>query len=345
MRQNHVTRARRMNRALARRPWLLVVLVVAAGAALGSSDSARAEDGRWTFRVALGYVDVDGHDPHVLRVDGPANGSGDLRLRTDSDIGRYLGARYRRGEKWAWGADFSWFTGAQALSDRTAAPVADGAPVVFEITDRVFVSSSPEQVLYFRRLGDTDMNAWAFDVYATRRLGRGSRGGLQLLLGVRNADFDNDNRLVAGIEETGGTRIDASSNYDRMIGPLVGLELDRAWGKSLFSLTLTQSVVQGDAELSVVQSEFIGPFVDGSEQIVDQRDFRRTKGVTIPITDLRIRWSYPATRRFTYEVGLGFSRWSDVSLPPGVRPTGSLDTLYQGTITFYGAQVGVALSL
>lgn len=334
-----------MDRALARRQLSFVALIVAASVASGSSSPARAEDDRWSFRVGLSYVDVRGHDPQVLSVDGPASGSRAHSLETESDIGRYLGARYRRGEKWAWGADFSWFTGAQDLSNRTAAADADGPPVAFEITDREFVSSGPAQVVFFRRLGDTDMNAWTFDVYASRRLWRGPRGGLQVLLGVRNADFDNDNHFVAGIEDAGGARIDASSNYDRMIGPLAGLELDREWGRSHFTLTLAQSVVQGDAELSVGQSDFIGPFVDGSEEIVDQRDSRQTESVTIPITDLSVRWSYPASRRVSYGLGLGISRWSDVAVPPGVRPTGSLDTLYESTITFYGLVASVAFGL
>lgn len=318
----------------------LVVLLVAASATSPLGGSARAEDDRWLVRVGPGYVDVQGHDPQILNVDGSATSRSAFRLETESDIGRHLAARYRRGEKWAWGADFSWFTGAQDLPTRTAAG-ADGAPVVFEITDREFVSTSPEQVLFFRRLGDTDLNAWTFDVYASRRLWRGPHGRLQLLVGVRNADFDNDNRFVAGIEDAGGARVDASSNYDRMIGPLVGLELDRAWGKSQFALTLTQSVVQGDVELSVVQSDFSGPFIDGSEEIVNQRDFRQTKSVTIPITDLRVQWTYPATRRLSYGLGLGISRWSDVSVPPGVRPTGSLDTLYESTITLSGLFAGL----
>lgn len=334
-----------VNCALRRGRLSLVVFLVAASVTFGSSSLARAEEDRWSFRVALGYVDAQGHDPHVLSVDGPANGSGAFRLETESDIGRYLGARYRRGQKWAWGADFSWFTGGQELSTRTLAAAADGAPVALEITDRVLVSTSPEEVLFFRRLGDTDMNAWTFDVYALRRLSRGPRGGFQLLVGVRNADFDNDNRFAAGIEDALGTRIDASSNYDRMIGPLVGLVLDREWGRSRFELILTQSVVQGDAELFAMRSDFIGPFVDGSEEIVARRDFRQPKSVTIPITDLHLRWSYPATEHLSYGLGLGISRWSDVSVPPGVRPTGGLDTLYESTIDFYGLQIAVAFGL
>lgn len=332
-----------MDRALRRRQLSLGALLVAAGVTSELGSSARAEDDRWSFRVGLSYVDAGGHDPHVLSVDGPASGSGAHSLETESDIGRYLGVRHRSGEKWSWGADFSWFTGAQDLPARTAAADANGAPIVFEITDREFISSGPAQVVFFRRLGDTDMNAWTLDVYASRRLWRGPRGGLQLLLGVRNADFDNDNHFVAGIEGAGGARIDASSNYDRMIGPLAGLELDREWGRSHFTLTFTQSVVQGDAELSVGQSDFIGPFVDGSEEIVNQRDFRQSESVTIPITDLSVRWSYPASRRVTYGLGLGVSRWNDVAVPPGVRPTGSLDTLYESTITFYGLVAAVEL--
>jgi len=299
----------------------------------------RADAADWILRVEPVYVDVQGHDPNVVNASGSAGGSGALNLETDSNTGYHFELRRKNSaKKWGWGLDFFWFTGAQKVPRHTAAADAGGSPVVFEIADGSFTSTSPGEVLYLERLEDTDMNAWTADVYALRNL---SARGLQLLLGVRNADFDNDNHAVVGIEGVGGTRIDASSNYGRMLGPIVGILVGRERGKNRFEFSLTQSVVQGDADLSAMQSDFLGPFSGDSQEFTAQREFSSPKSVSIPITDLRARWSYAASQRVAFGLGATISLWTDVSVPPGVQATGSLNTPREASITLVGLVVAV----
>jgi hypothetical protein len=283
------------------------------------------------------FVDVGGHDPELVDANGQK-----LIFETDSGPGYRFGLRRDRRQRWGVGIDFFWFTGAQDSPLRTDSGD-DANSVSWLIADGGFTSSSPGDVLFLERLSDTDLNAWTVDLFAIRTLSSGEKGAIRLLFGLRNADFDNDIRAVVGVENVGGTRIDASSNYGRMIGPLIGVGLDRAHGRHLFELQLTQSVVFGDAELSVAHSDFSGAFTGEEQEFIAVRQFSREESVTIPMTELQARWTYALSPRV--EVGLGalVSLWVDVSTPPGVEPRGSLDSTYKSTIAFSGLFASVGL--
>lgn len=303
--------------------FAILVLLVCGGPAAGI-------DRPWRVSLEPVFVDVGGNDPPLVDTD-----SGTLNLETDSGAGYRLEIQRDRRERWGWGLDFFWFTGSQTIARQTASG-SPGSPVSWRIADRAYTSLGPESVLFLERLPDTDMNVWTVDLYALRTLSSANRGAFQLLFGLRNADFDNDTRAVTGIEDLGGTRIDASSNYGRMIGPMVGVSVSRQRGKHEFGLTATQSAVFGDAELSASQSDFVGRFAGEAQEFAQVRTFSREESVAIPITELRTRWSYSVTPRVAFGVGARISAWIDVSIPPGVRPGGSLDRTYEETIVLSG---------
>jgi len=138
-------------------------------------------------------------------------------------------------------------------------------------------------------------------------------------MGLRNADFDNDYHGIAGIEAVNGSLIDASSNYDRMLGPLVGVIGEIQLGRSTLSGYIGQSVVFGSANLSRTISDFVGPASE-APTIVAQESFRRKQDVSIPITEFRITWLHPISRRFSLGVTANASIWSDVPVPPAIVP-------------------------
>jgi hypothetical protein len=84
------------------------------------------------------------------------------------------------------------------------------------VPHRSFGSQEPGEVLYYQTLEDTTVELWVVDLYARRQIAASGGRSLALLFGLRNSDFDNDYRAIAGIETVGGTRIDASSNYSRL---------------------------------------------------------------------------------------------------------------------------------
>ena len=209
--------------------------------------------------------------------------------------------------------------------------------VVFEVADHSFRASDPSESLYYDVLEDTDINAWTVDLYGTRNLAGTSDQGIQFQFGVRFADFDNDYHAVAGNGDVGGMRLDASSNYGLMLGPIVGFSGNVDLGRSSLEGYIGQSVVLGSPELSNRTREFTGPFSEEPEYFSEEA-FRSDKDIAIPITDLRLEWMYELSRLFSLGVGANASIWWDVSVPPGVIPgEGGNEVLHENTLVFYGA--------
>jgi hypothetical protein len=162
------------------------------------------------------------------------------------------------GDVWNFGLDFFIHRTDHGIGASTAA--ADpGGEARFEVAGRTFLSTGLDEVLYHRTLEDTTIELWIADLYALRPVRERGSSSLDLILGLRNADFDNDYRAIAGVQGVGGTRIDASSNYSRLQGPLVGLALELQRGRHTLRGDLRQSVVFGEVELSRTLRDFTGP--------------------------------------------------------------------------------------
>jgi hypothetical protein len=167
---------------------------------------------------------------------------------------------------------------------------------------------------------------------------------VRIQLGLRNADFDNDYRAVVGIVDSGGRRIDASSNYGRLMGPLVGLVGEIDQGRGHFKWYIGQSLVFGEAELTHRARDFSGPLetavpIEGEiATAFADIGFRALQDVAIPITEFRLGWSYRLTRRLELGAGMNVSAWWDVPVPPGVVPSaaGGSTQLLENTIVYSG---------
>jgi hypothetical protein len=318
------------------------VLPIAVALAVGSA--SYAGEGKWILRFEPMFVEAYGHDQHVLTVHEidfdstpQLNSKTATTLDTDSSLAYRVEFQYA-GNKWLWGVDVFWFDSSQSAPDRTAA--ADGPAgtldeVVFMVAGRDFTSSDPSEVLYYGVLEDTDLAAWTVDLYGMRTLAEKSESDVRLQLGLRLGDFDNDYRAVAGVQDIGGTRFEASSNYERMMGPLVGLAGGVHRGKNYIEGYIGQSLLIGSAALSSRNTEFTGPF--SSPTFFAQETFETDQDVAIPVTEFRIGWTYEISKRFSLGAGANASAWWDVSVPPGVIPAEDGDeVLHENTIVFYG---------
>lgn len=315
-------------------------------------DPAQAEDRKWSFRFEPMYVQVYGHDQHVLTIHeidtDPSSLDDKSAVNLDTDTGiAYRGEFQRSWGKWGVGADLFWFVTSQKADSRTAA--ADGAggtvdQVVFEVADQLFTSTDPGEVLFYDLLEDTDLELWTFDVYGTRTLAEQPHSRILLRFGLRNGDFDNDYRAVLGIRDAGGSKLDASSNYDRMMGPLVGLAGDIRQGRHTIEGAISQSVLIGKAALTSMSRGFTGPFTDATT-FDDEERFRRVQDVAIPVTELRIAWSYRITERVALGAGAFAATWWDVSVPPGIVPLeGGDDVLHENTLVLFGLSGSVIVA-
>jgi hypothetical protein len=302
----------------------------------------------WTVGFASTYVDPRGHDQHVLtihRTDLAAQATVKEAVTLDTESGAaYRGSlRYSSG-RWAVGGDFFWFATSQSTGDPARTGGGAGEEVAFEVADRRFTSSDPSQRLFHRLLEDTDVAMWTLDLLGMRILAETPATHLALSAGVRFADFDNDYRAVAGIEGVEGVRFDASSNYGRLTGPVLGIAGDWRTGRARLSGNVSQAVVLGAVELTGLSREFTG----GSEGALDFVSSERLEGrhdVAIPITEVRIRVAYQLLDRVALAGGVQASTWWDVAVPPGVRPMENGDeTLHENTLVFFGVGGGVEIT-
>lgn len=317
---------------------------------LGSSP-ARAADGEWSLLLEPMFMDAFGHDQHVLTIherdlnSTPAlDAKMPVTLDTDNGLAPRFEIRYSRTD-WTFGVDFFWFDTSQGRPSRSAAAAAPLEEVTFETADRNFTSATPGQVLYFQVLEDTDIIAWTADLYALRTLVETPQGNVALQLGLRNADFDNDYHHAVGIENVAGSLFDASSNYPRMLGPLLGLAGEFQYGKSRFRGYFGQSVIFGTAELNNETRDFTGPLSD-TPNVVNREFFTREQDLAIPITEVRLNWLYPFGRHVLVGVSANTSVWWDVSVPPGVIPVADGDEVFhENTIVYFGLGLAVKLRI
>jgi hypothetical protein len=349
-------RVERMTRIHGRGRWAFEIAVLAAVSmvlVLAVASPAHAGDGKWTLRLEALFMEVHGHDQHVLTIheidlDSTPQVDNKTGVNLDTDSGlAYRGEfRYTRG-KWGWGLDFFWFNTSQATPNLTAAADGPSGPfnqVMFEIADRHYTSSDPSEVLFYGVLEDTDIAAWTLDLYGVRALAETANSGIHLQFGLRFADFDNDYRAVVGVQDVGGTRLDASSNYDRMNGLLVGLIGDVRLGRSHIVGYIGQSLLLGSVELTSMSREFTGPFSETSTFFTEEV-FRTEQDVAIPVTEFRLNWTYRISKLLSLGVGANTSAWWDVPVPPGIIPIeGGDEVLHENTIVFFGLLGAVVLT-
>jgi hypothetical protein len=317
--------------------------------AVGLCTAAQAES-EWSLLFEPMYMDAFGHDPHILTVrefDDDANPQAQaatpVALDTESGPAYRFEARYAA-DDWTLGLDFFWFNTGQGRPTRSGSAAAPFERIEFEVADRILSADAPGETLTFAVLEDTDIIAWTVDVYANRRLVESDTVRLDFQFGLRNADFDNDFHSVTALQDTNGSQIDASSNYPRMLGPLLGLSAEARFAGSVLRGYLGQSLIFGTAELRHFTTDFTGPAA--SPTIVNFERFAQDREVAIPITEARLNWLYPLGERFQLGVSANTSLWWDVPVPPGVTPGTGADTRFEEkTIVYFGLAAAVKFRL
>lgn len=329
-----------------------VSAVLTIALALAAGGASRAEEGEWLLQLEPVYVDAYGHDQHVLTVheidldaSPTTNAATPVTLDTESGFGYRARVQFTKG-KWGVGLDIFSLMTSQSVPRRSAAaddPSGTVDDVVFEIAERRYTSSDPGDVLFYQVLEDTDLAMWTADLYGARTLAENPKSEIHLLFGVRLGDFDNDYRAVVGLQDVAGTRMDASSNYDRMMGPHVGLVGEASHGRNRIECVVGQSVLIGNAELGIMYRDFTGPFGD-TPAFVSEESFRTVQNVAIPVTEFRLQWTYRVSKTLALGVGTRTSAWWDVPVPPGAVPGYASGALQENTIVLFGLQGVVELT-
>ena len=300
---------------------------------------AQAQRSGLRIRLEPTWLNPYGHDQHVLTIHQvtlapPADHKTAITLDSQEAWSYVGGLEYSSGP-WTWGLDFFWFDTKQQHPGVSLAAGEGADAVQFEVADLSFLSSNSSEVLFYRVLEDTELALWTLDAYAVRTLGQSGGGHLGLQFGVRFADFDNDYRAIAGLEGSNGLRIDASSNYGRMTGPLVGLRGGLAGDRVDLEGSLSQSVVIGEPALEMLSRQFTGPA--DSPTFTTQEIFETTQDIAIPISELRIKATFRLLDQVSLGGGVMASVWWDVAVPPGIIPVpGGDQVLHENTLVFFG---------
>ncbi len=317
----------------------LTLAVLSCTAALAFAGPAHAGEGEWSFKLEGIYMNGYGHDQHVLTIheidsDLMTDNKTAVNLEVDADLAYRAEAQYNRG-RWGAGIELLWFMTSHARHSHTAAVEGAVDEVVFELADREIVSTVPGELLYFNVLEDTDLATWSVDIYGIRKLVDSDDITLDLQFGVRQTDFDNDYRAVAGIQNDSGVRLDASSNYGAMYGPRLGLAGYIKRGRNNIEGYFGQAVILGSAELRSMSRAFTG--TPDAPVYTDQWFLRSDRDVAIPVTEFRLKWTHSITRNIAAGIGANTSAWWDVPVPPGVVPgDDGHDALHENTIVFFG---------
>jgi hypothetical protein len=340
-----------------RSSWTQKISAAAIGASLfGLATAPPADAGEWSLRLDWMHMQVSGHDRPVVNIQefdtaGSQASNSQIILSTDSGSAYRTEVQYRMNEKWGIGVDFLWFKTSQSAPVATASadgPAGPIAELIYEIPDRHYSSTGPNEVLFYNVLEDTALATWTWDTYAIRNLSQKPNRRIDLQFGLRITDFDNDYRAVAGVQDTAGTRMDSSSNYPALPGPIVGVAGEWRRGRHTFEGYLAQAVVFGDVELDARSRDFLGTFTEMPDPpfITDDR-LTLTQSETIPITDLRFRWTYQMSKRFGLGLGIHSSTWWGLPVPPGVEPggEGASQALHESNLTFYGLMIGLEVDL
>ncbi len=335
-----------------RRLRLVSGTICTAMMAFAGATAANAQDQTgWTLLFEPMVMDGFGHDQQVLNITEIDSTSSPTRatsrpasLNTEAGLALRFELEWNRSGDWDYGLDGFLFRASRGRPARTAASDGPSGPsdqVVFDAWNRSYGSSSPDEALFFDVLGDTDIAIWTIDAYAIRTLMGSDERRLRLIMGVRSGDFDNDFHGQAGIQDVAGSFYDTSSNYDLMMGPLLGISGETSSGSNTFRGYIGQSVLFGSAQLTHTTTDFAGPPTDPPTNVSAQEIFSRDIDAVIPITEFRLNWLRPINERLSLGIAANVSIWWDVSVPPGVVPATEADRSNENTIVFFG--VGAAL--
>jgi len=297
----------------------------------------------WTLRLEPAWVDVYGNDRHVLTIhqaDTASTPTTERMTAIDLELARtlQLGLGLRRMEALSgWGMDIWWYG---ATVEGIGLTGAGGAttPLTYEADAQTYTSNDPATVLYYILREDNRLEVWTADFYYIRTLASSADASVEIQAGLRFGDFDNDYRSGVGIQGVEGTFLDASSNYPRMMGPLVGVDARFRNGRNLIEAYIGQSLIVGRAELQSQNRHFNGPFTEVPEPTFDaETHFHDWLQVAVPITELRLRYTFELTDRWAVGAGASTSAWWDVSVPPiSVPGQGNAGAaLQENTVVFY----------
>lgn len=328
-----------------------VALVLCVGGFAGAAEPE--EEGEIGLNLEFMYMEVEGADLDLLQIKREDDSSEDVqrqdteRLEHDEDFGFRGDLTYRKG---GWGAGISGFhfDNDGGLHKQGFDSDFNGADSELAFRNAHGGNDCDGDELCFYD-ADSEFSMWIVDLYGIRELVDTPNAGLDLLAGIRIAEFDfqidglttvlncddvdSDGRC--NFEDIDETRFfDTQSESETLVGPMIALLADGRWGRVRAYGQLTQSVLFGDVDQTefdwqpsssittcdAVQCWFPGDANLFNQFAEDQRHLRSTQEVAIPVTDIRFGLGFDIIDNVTLGVGAYSTVWWDVPMPPKTNP-------------------------
>ena len=302
--------------------------------ALASLGSAQAQERSWRLELDGVFTQVRGHDQELgsLNVEDAGGipvleSEASVFSELDSDMLVHAGLERRLG-RWGWALNGWWYDGADGSVDRVVSSDSANAVVVTVTTEALLPEVTAPDVAsgQLKLRGTNHFEARSLDAEARRELAGGDRGAFLLSAGLRLTGYRDERVESLGIRDNGSRR-HAHVGVLRsslLLGPVFGFHGDVRVGRHRFAGGLTQAIVFGAVDRDARYEEVAGGQLQRTTDFSDGRD------VAIPLTELRLKWSFDLTSRWSFGAGFFGSIWWNAPVAPiGATPVGPAQTPQQ----------------
>jgi hypothetical protein len=233
-----------------------------------------------------------------------------LVAKLDEDLGIRLVVERHAGP-WGWGITGWYYDGPDSEASQ-AALISDPLREIEVFVDspihgRIQAPDVGNGALSF--LSDEHFKMGSAQIYAFGRVAQGERNTLELTGGLRFgwlSDTPTESLFLREGTSIRAFRHGAVMETDLLTGPELGLRARARFGRHRLEGAFSQAMVYGNADHRALFTED----QDGEKRA--RTEFRTEQTVTVPITELRVGWSWNAWRNLSIGAGILFSAWWDI---------------------------------
>lgn len=253
-------------------------------------------------------------------------------LEGDSDFGWRGDLQYKKG---AWGAGISGFHFDDEADEQILQQGETGTQdeVSLRTGATSFDCNFDGSGEYCFGEADGQQKFWMVDLYGIREIVGTPDVTVDLQFGLRIAEYEWDVDILSAIVEPVGAslvigdenpvRINSSSDTDdALVGPFLSLMSTGRFGRFRVDGQLSQAVVFGELDQSVVANQYEDEAGTISSLVFEEAAvLGRSQDAVIPITDIRIKLGYDILDALTLGFGAYATTWFNVPVPPNTRAT------------------------
>jgi len=321
-------------------------LVWIAGLTAGYPSEAAPVTG-WSVQLDPMFMAVFGNDigvAAVTRISPTQTSTEGVDMEMDPDFAIRGEVQYMA-HRWGFGASGFWFNPNGEVENTQDL---GGSNVLSIASSNLVLNAAPGGPNRLRYSANSELNVWSADFYGIRTLAETEESHVQMLFGVKIGDLSGEfsergeqGTFAGGVFTPTAIHTNrANSNWDILVGPLVGVSGDARYDKHRLKGFLQQSLLLGEAAVS--RREANDTNADG---VVDTTDtFDSTNNCGVPVTEFGFKYLYDVTENVALGLGGYASVWWDAPTAPGADFSASGfagNSLNEQTLVFIGGSASV----